>query len=38
MSVTRVRERVRGVYYEIIKVWKFRLLNQYVGSEMTVHI
>ena len=32
MSVTRVRERGRGVYYEIIKVWK------YVGSEMTLHI
>ena len=24
MSVTRVRERGRGVYYEKIKVWKFR--------------
>ena len=26
MSVTRVRERGRGVYYEKIKVWKFRLV------------
>ena len=25
MSVTRVSERERGVYHEIIKVWKFRL-------------
>ena len=24
MSVTRVKERGRGVYYEKIKVWKFR--------------
>ena len=38
MSVTRVREWGRGVYYEKIKVWKFRLVNQYVGSEMTLQI
>ena len=25
MSVTRVSERGRGVYHEMIKVWKFRL-------------
>ena len=25
MSVTSVSERGRGVYHEIIKVWKFRL-------------
>ena len=25
MSVTRVSERERGVYHEIIIVWKFRL-------------
>ena len=24
MSVTRVSERGKGVYHEIIKVWKFR--------------
>ena len=38
VSVTRVRERGRGVYYEKIEVWKFRLVNQYAGSEMTLQI
>ena len=39
MSVTRVSERGRGVYHEIIKVWKFRLGQvRWVRNNPTTYI